>query len=500
MSHDLEAAYAATEAASVILNDPSTCFSAPPGVQYLSAYAAREGRNSWPHADGVIEVSIDGSSEDKSYKIAVEFKRPNEGIHGVLTALGQAHAYLHKGFAGSLIIVPNEYTTLPETGSYLKNVLDLTSKAQTIGVMGYAAPDMSKVSPFKNKLSVSRSLDLNNYMPIPGVVVPIKTETQWAHLREGSSDPDAFFRYLQTVKLISGGTVDVQAPNLPQAIIDACARVKPGVDPAKYISSCPNDNLPDLAWRQFWFKFILNADTIEGWQIDQAGNYSVNDTSTKIEKSNGKGKKLFFVGKSNSPKNKLVAKLNAAKITLDDAYDELVRNYHNRAHSYREDIDSGCDHLGFVDDAGRLTDQGFRFVDACERTGNPNQGLPRALFLSAILREGGLGAFLHYIYRLSELAFSANPLKFTNNQNGKIKFDQGQYCHWLEDKMENELKVIRKVSARGGIARKPFQAEFAILRSLGILETKFRIGVGAIVNWPEFQQALDFDLTSHHLN
>jgi len=66
--------------------------------------------------------------------------------------------------------------------------------------------------------------------------------------------------------------------------------------------------------------------------------------------------------------------------------------------------------------------------------------------------------------------------------------------------MANELKVVRKVSTRGGQSRRPFQAEFAISRSLGILERKYRVGVSAIINWPEFQQALDFDLTSQHLN
>ncbi|WP_336985618.1 hypothetical protein [Altererythrobacter aquiaggeris] len=500
MSHDIEASYAAAEAASLILGDPSSCFSTPPAQQYLSAYAAREGRNSWPHADGVLELSIDGTPNDKKFSLAVEFKRPNEGIHGILTAVGQAHAYLHKGYAGSLIVVPNLYSTLSQTGAYLKDVLDTTSNNSSIGVIGYDPPDMSQVSPFAGKLSVSRSLDLNNYVPLAGTVTPSRTETQWAHLREGSSDPDAFFKYLQMVKLVSGEIIDLAPPTLPPQLADACARVAPGKDPEKYISYCPNDTLPDIAWRKFWFRYVLNDQTIEGWAIEANGTFSPNSVASKIEKSNGSGAKLFFVGRSDSIKNKLVAKLNNKTISHDDAYDQLVRKYHARAHSYREDIDSGCEHLGFVDNTGRLTDQGYRFVDACERTGNPNVGLPRSIFLSAILREGGLGAFLHYIYKLSEIAFGQDPLAFTKKPNGNLLFDQKAYRVWLEGQMENELKVIRKVSQRGGASREPFQAEFAVLRNLGILQRNYRIGVGAIVNWPEFQQALEFSSASQCLN
>jgi hypothetical protein len=187
-----------------------------------------------------------------------------------------------------------------------------------------------------------------------------------------------------------------------------------------------------------------------------------------------------------------VASLNAGTISELDAWDALAENYHGRAHSYREDIDSGAEHLGFVSSNGRLTDAGYRFVDACERTGDANNGLPRALFMNAVLRQGGLGAFLHYVYRLSEEAFQKSPLAFTLENDGRLAIDSAAYLRWVEGEMANRLHVMRKVSTRGGIARRPFQAELAVLRNLGIVSQNFRIGVGMVVNWPALQDALEF--------
>lgn len=113
------------------------------------------------------------------------------------------------------------------------------------------------------------------------------------------------------------------------------------------------------------------------------------------------------------------------------------------------------------------------------------------MFLSAVLGEGGLGTFLHYVYRLSEQRFSQNPLDFTvQGKKGEFSFDHSTYLEWLENQLANELHVLRKVSERGGTKRKPFQAELAMLRNFRIIGDGFRVGVGLTINWPEFQEAM----------
>jgi hypothetical protein len=487
MSHDLEASYASAELAAHWLANPDQCFAMAPEKTKLSAWAAREGRNSWPHADGVIELDVTGG---KRFSVAVEFKRPNEGLHGILTAIGQAHAYLRKGYAGSVIVIPNHYSGLSNSAAYVREVLDLTSKAEGVGVYGYSAPDMTLPSPFSGKLLLGRRLKVDAVEPIDAPVQLARTETQWAHVREGSSDPDAFFRYLQSVKLV-GGDFDEAEIAFPKQIRSAVKKVSPFTDIAKYLSNAPGDQVADKAWRHFWYQRVLYSDAIVGW-VKNGTKYVVNDKPLKVLRSDGKGQKRFFSARTDSIKNRLVKSLNSKAITETEALKRLVQNYHDRAHSYREDIDSGAEHFGFVDSEGRLTDLGYAFVDACERTGDPNNGLAKAIFMSAVLREGGLGAFLHYVYRLSENIFSKNALDFSVKRNGKRVLDSSPYLQRVELEMAQNLHVMRKVSARGGVARKPFQAELAMLRNLGIVGSGFRLGVGMIINWPAFQDALEF--------
>lgn len=236
MSHDIEASYAAIEVVDRLLKAPADCFTAPPPPASLSGYATREGRHQWPHADGVIEIVTSAGGTAKTFRIALEFKRPNEGLHGVLTAMGQSHAYLHKGYSASVIVIPSTYPGFSGPGSYVKEVLDSTSKAGAIGVISYAQPDMTRTSPFAGKLTVHRRLQIDPSAAPTKTTAPPATKTQWAHVREGSTDPDAFFRYLQTVKQLSGG-ITVHSPTLPAGLASAVSRLAPGVSANKWLSN-----------------------------------------------------------------------------------------------------------------------------------------------------------------------------------------------------------------------------------------------------------------------
>lgn len=494
MSHDIEAAWAGSELATKCSLEPELFFDTPPDISHISAYAAIEGRNSWPHADGVIEISVTGGASNKIYNLAIEYKRPNEGLHGILTAIGQAHAYLHKGYSGSVIVIPEAYDTLSNSGGYVKEVLDNTSRNPAIGVFTYSKPDPLKSSPFSGILNQVRSLSLDS-LPSTGTSHKIeKTKTQWAHLREGSSDADAFFRYLQCLKYQSG---DRPPPNsvvvIPPKLIDAVRRIDPRKDPFHYLSSTSGEDLASRTWRHFWFSYVLFAEMMIPWK-KVGKSYQVNHQVSKIRRlDNGEFKK-FFSGRTDSNKEISVEHLNNRTWSENEAWDYMAKKFHDRAHSYREDIDSGLAYIEFIDEEGRMTPDGYRFLDACEKSSDPNVGFPRTLLLSALLQAGGLAGFLHYIYRLSEQKFSLDPFAFAqlNSRGYPCGFGHEEYLIWLEDEMTNKLRVMRKVSTRGGTARKPFQAELAILRNYNIVGKKFRIGVGLPINWPEIQRITEF--------
>jgi hypothetical protein len=481
MAHDVEAAWASAELAYMFGVDPSHCFaSVPKGA--VTAFAGREGKALWPHADGV--VTVDHSSFGKAgRRIAVEFKRANEGIHGVLTAIGQAHAYLHKGYSGSAIVIPGDYETLTAAGDYVSGVLRSCGSSKRIGVFGYKPPNAISATPFRDRIARVRPMEVDSINPSLEAVRHSKSETQWAHVREGSTTPDAFYRFLQTIKLVSAKVRLTDANLLPKQLLAAGAAG--GRSPEKFLSNSVGDDARDVAWREFWFRYVLTPEVAVPWRRVR-NLYEVQGDPTGIRRADGNGMSVFFAGRSDSPKNKLVSSLNAGTIGESDAWKQFAQKIHARAHSFREDIDSGLEHLGFLDASGHISDSGYRFIDACERTDNPNGGLARRLFGAALLRHGQFAALLHYIHFVSEDAFKKDPYRFVV----KARFCQQDYLEHLEEQLSDKLRVMRTVSKRGGVARKPLQAELSVLRQLQ-LARDFRVGVGLVINWPAVQEFLD---------
>ncbi|MDB3880070.1 hypothetical protein N9315_03035 [Alphaproteobacteria bacterium] len=484
MSHDLEAAWASSELARKIITEPNLCFSS--ASPRINAFAGRDGNKNWPFADGVIDIELLGGGD--RHLIAVEYKRPNEGTHGVLTAIGQSHAYLKKGYSASVMILPETYPSLNDVGAYVSEVLNTTSQRPNIGICTYTPPDTSSPTPFKNKLNIHKNFLVDVSAPVSGSAPISKIETQWAHVREGSTEPDAFFRYLSALKLVGGIDAAEAEFKPPRELENAVKTINPSSDALHYLSYCSGNSVHDRAWRYFWYTNILYPQMMIGWQREPSGEFEENHKESKVLKFDNSGKKQFFSGRSDSIKTKCVKLLNAGKITEDEAWQKLAKNFHDRAHSYREDIDSGLEKIGFIETSGRMTESGYKFLEASEKSQNANSPIPFSLMAKSLLVEGGFNSFLHYVHKLSDEKFKDNPLAFTSEISGKLKFDSTSYLNWLENQLADNLNVLKKVSIRGGTKRKPLQAELAILRAFKIILPSWRIGVGVPINWPEVQK------------
>ena len=486
MSHDMQAAWAVTEIAQLISQRQESFFSNITTSGQWSVYASQESNKRWPLADGVILAD----HASGSVQMAFEFKRKNEGVHGVLTAIGQSLAYIEKGYAASIIAIPETYQSHESPGLHAKSIIDKANIDSPILIYTYAEPDPSKLRPFNGKLTCVRDIQLNLDQLPTNQTNQNKISTLWAHVREGSSDPDAYYKYCQTAKYLSCNSNHsiFHNPELPEPLIRAIAQIDSQTDPYKFLSNCPNDSLQDKTWREFWFRYIFHENAIAIWKKNN-DTYFVNSSLSKILKIGTTNYKKFFFGRTDSIKDKLVKMLNLGEKEEDDAWQEYAKNVKDRAHSYREDIDSGLAGIGFLEHDGRLTDLGYRFVDSCERTNDPNNGIPKAILGSALLQNGKLNAFLFYIYKLSEERFSQAPFDFTDSN--QRSFNADSYREWLRDKFQNDLLIYRGVSARGGQARKQFQAELAILRHYGYVKN-FRLGVGLEINWPSVQESMDF--------
>ena len=102
--------------------ETASCLTSPdPAPAGLHTVASRElETNRWPLADGVISFQGTATAE---FVVAIEYKRVNESIHGILTALGQALAYIEKGYSAAAIVIPATYPTHASPGAFLDAVI-----------------------------------------------------------------------------------------------------------------------------------------------------------------------------------------------------------------------------------------------------------------------------------------------------------------------------------------------------------------------------------------
>lgn len=503
MSHDAYAALACTEIAKIIKHNQNNYFANSGATNGWTIGTGREGGRRWPLADGVISSYHPSIPDD--IQIAIEFKRVNEGLHGTLTALGQSLAYLHKGYHASIIVIPKKYSSHETPAEHLKEVLDLTANSMPIGVFGYEEPDLNNsLNPFEGKITCYRLPNLNTQTLTSNVNTSArpKVSTLWAHVREGMSYPDAFYKYCKQVKLVAADPTNRNYA-LPQPLIDAIQRIKPGVDPLKYLSYTTNDSLLDRAWLNLWFQSYFHQNLIPIFTKDvTTGNYLINDTETLILQNETQYAKIFS-GRRDSIKYVLVDQLNNNSINEDQAWEEYAEKVRKGAHSYREVIDSGLYHLNLIDNNGNLTNIGYRFVDEADKESSVYASTSMQILRGTALTYGNFSAFLHYFYQLSEELFKQNPMDFStiHPTTKKIKFDNKEYRVTIYTKMRDELSLLLTSSIRSpSNPREPFQAEIPFLKYLDIIPNDrkpFRSGVGLLINWPLIQETIDFMRENH---
>lgn len=508
-AHNLEADFAASELARQFVTNPSLCYSASATPAGISATASFENSSSpWPKSDGLISIIETGTGE--LLNIALEYKRQAEGIHGVLTAIGQAQGYMHKGYNGAAIVVPRLYSTHANPAAYIDSVLShLGGGSQSIGVFHYDAPDLASSTPFSGRLHCVRPFDVATTVRGSTAISGRGPITQWVHTREGSTVRDAFFRFLQIAKSYTIGIGTL--PPLDPALVAAVDRLAPGANPYWYLSSTSDNRFISDVWRGFWFNWVATPQVLTPW-IKVGTTYQTPKALTKIERDDGKGKSKIFEGRSDGLKESLVDLLNAGKISEGQAWELFVdgipasvgmqntQGVRARAHSTREDLDSSLARLNWIDDQGRPTEYGHRFMSLCERYGGANSPIVFEYVGATMLQTGRFAAFLHYVHRLSEEIFTLDPLAYTRlNSAGKLTFNEKSYFAYLADiekKLTDDLKVMRKASKRSRPReRTTFQAELTLLRRYGFISpTKYRLGVGLPIQWEKVIEALNIEL------
>jgi hypothetical protein len=289
------------------------------------------------------------------------------------------------------------------------------------------------------------------------------------------------------------------------------ARVAPGADPHQYLANVADAKPLSRVWQAFWFGWVATPSVLTPW-VKRGASYETPNAFTEIERDDGLGKSQLWEGRNSGLKEQLVRRLNAGAVSEAEAWEMFVRGIpaapggqgtqgvRDRAHSYREDLDSSLAHLGWIGEDGLPSDRGYKYMQLCERYGGANSRAAKDYVGATFLQIGRYASFLHYIYRLSEAKFSSDPFAFTERDvHGDIVFNETSYANYLqylEDEFVSTLKVMRKVTGRARPRRRTvFQAELTFLRTYGFVsKSRYRLGVGIPIDWEHVHAALNYEL------
>ena len=461
-----------------------------------SASASIPKRNIWPIPDGAISLRVQG--QKKEYPLAIEYKRPEEGKHGILTALGQSISYIENGrFAASIIVVPEAYSLNEkrQPGDFLTSVLQNSAPGQPIGVWVY---DQQKNLTCVKKIELDKQQVTKSSKKIVQESLPNK---QWMYVRSGEYNPDIVYKYLKTAKQLDSKARMV-SPLHPE-IKKACQRLYPQKIPENVLSNSPNDKHEDKIWRKFWYTYWFTKDVQAIWK-KKKGKYIVNNAPCDILQWD-KTKMIKFADRSDSKKLDLVNRLNAKKILEQSAWEEFVEYIStSAAHSAKETVDSAIDALRFVDEYGNPSSLGYRFVDEAEKQSDGPYGVMCVKILRyAMLTVGGYFNFLKNFHDLSEEKFDSNFDAFwqKKSRGSNFEFKQTDYLKWIEDElvklciMYKQKKPTSK-KKKTKTKKSPFQDDITILKQFGFIKQKrtpYLRGMGLQINWPFIQESMNID-------
>lgn len=159
------------------------------------------------------------------------------------------------------MVIPESYTSHSTPGQHIKRVIDATSPNVPISIYTYKTPNLSETRPFHGKLQCVRDISLPSCNIIARDTNTSSTtgsvSTLWAHMREGMSHPDAFYRFCQGVKIITAIDENLSNIEIPSELIEAIRRIDHNADPYKYLSNTPGDTISDKAWRYVWFNYYF---------------------------------------------------------------------------------------------------------------------------------------------------------------------------------------------------------------------------------------------------